>query len=68
MDYLFLPDFGASLHMLKVEIGGDTQSTDGTEPSHMHSVNDGNYQRGYEWRVMVEVKRRNPNITLYGLS
>ncbi len=27
LDYLFLPSFGASLHMLKVEIGGDTQST-----------------------------------------
>lgn len=30
LDYLFLPSFGASLHVLKVEIGGDTQSTDGT--------------------------------------
>jgi galactosylceramidase len=63
-----LPGFGASLHILKVEIGGDVQSTDGTEPSHMHSANDENYQRGYEWKVMVEAKRRNPNITLYGLS
>jgi galactosylceramidase len=68
MDYLFLPGFGASLHILKVEIGGDVQSTDGTEPSHMHSANDENYERGYEWKVMVEAKRRNPNITLYGLS
>jgi galactosylceramidase len=68
MDFLFLPGFGASLHILKVEIGGDVQSTDGTEPSHMHSANDENYQRGYEWKVMVEAKRRNPNIILYGLS
>ncbi len=68
MDYLFLPGFGASLHILKVEIGGDVQSTDGTEPSHMHSPDDENYERGYEWAVMVEAKRRNPNITLYGLS
>lgn len=68
MDYLFLPGFGASLHILKVEIGGDAQSTDGTEPSHMHSADDENYQRGYEWKIMVEAKRRNPNITLYGLS
>ena len=30
LDFLFLPRFGASLHMIKVEIGGDTQSTDGT--------------------------------------
>jgi galactosylceramidase len=68
MDYLFLPGFGASLHILKVEIGGDVQSTDGTEPSHMHTLNDENYERGYEWNVMVEAKKRNPNITLYGLS
>uniref|UniRef100_A0A8C8VMM6 Glycosyl hydrolase family 59 catalytic domain-containing protein n=1 Tax=Pelusios castaneus TaxID=367368 RepID=A0A8C8VMM6_9SAUR len=27
LDYLFLPNFGASLHILKVEIGGDGQST-----------------------------------------
>ncbi|TRY77581.1 hypothetical protein DNTS_007217 [Danionella cerebrum] len=27
LDYLFKPNFGASLHMLKVEIGGDAQTT-----------------------------------------
>jgi len=27
LDFLFKPNFGASLHILKVEIGGDTQST-----------------------------------------
>ena len=68
MDYLFRPGFGASLHILKVEIGGDVQSTDGTEGSHMHSADDENYARGYEWKLMVEAKRRNPNIILYGLS
>ena len=68
MDYLFLPGFGASLHILKVEIGGDTESGAGTEPSHMHSANDENYERGYEWKIMVEAKRRNPNITLVALS
>ncbi|CAF0942938.1 unnamed protein product [Adineta ricciae] len=68
MDYLFLPGFGASLHILKVEIGGDVQSTDGTEPSHMHTADDENYERGYEWMTMVEAKRRNPNIILYALS
>ncbi|XP_048342741.1 galactocerebrosidase-like [Sphaerodactylus townsendi] len=46
LDYLFKPNFGASLHILKVEIGGDAQSTDGTEPSHMHYENDENYFRG----------------------
>ena len=40
LDILFNKSFGASLHMLKVEIGGDSQSTDGSEPSHMHSIDD----------------------------
>ena len=31
LDYLFNVSFGASLHLLKLEIGGDGQSTDGTE-------------------------------------
>lgn len=28
------------MHILKVEIGGDSQSTEGTEASHMHTVDD----------------------------
>ncbi|XP_012708310.3 galactocerebrosidase isoform X2 [Fundulus heteroclitus] len=67
LDYLFKPNFGASLHILKVEIGGDAQTTDGTEPSHMHYENDENYFRGYEWWLMKEAKKRNPNITLIAL-
>ncbi|XP_063080175.1 galactocerebrosidase [Engraulis encrasicolus] len=67
LDYLFKPNFGASLHILKVEIGGDAQTTDGTEPSHMHYEDDENYFRGYEWWLMREAKKRNPNITLIGL-
>ena len=67
LDYLFKPNFGASLHILKVEIGGDAQSTDGTESSHMHESWDENYQRGYEWWLMTEAKKRNPNIKFYGL-
>ncbi|XP_069494036.1 galactocerebrosidase isoform X1 [Ambystoma mexicanum] len=67
LDYLFKPNFGASLHILKVEIGGDAQTTDGTEPSHMHYPDDQNYFRGYEWWLMKEAKKRNPNITLIGL-
>lgn len=53
LDFLFLPSFGASLHHLKVEIGGDGQSSEGVESSHQHSANDLNYSRGYEWRLMV---------------
>uniref|UniRef100_A0A803T6H6 Galactocerebrosidase n=1 Tax=Anolis carolinensis TaxID=28377 RepID=A0A803T6H6_ANOCA len=61
------PNFGAALQILKVEIGGDAQSTDGTEPSHMHYENDENYFRGYEWWLMKEAKKRNPDIKLIGL-
>ncbi|BFZ07672.1 hypothetical protein BsWGS_10710 [Bradybaena similaris] len=67
LDYLFLPQFGASLQILKVEIGGDVQSTDGTEASHMHNSWEENYERGYEWWLMQEAKKRNPDIKLYGL-
>ena len=42
LDYLFTPHYGASLQHLKVEIGGDVNSTDGVEPSHMHSRTDEN--------------------------
>jgi len=64
LDYLFKPQYGASLQHLKVEIGGDVNSTDGVEPSHMHSRTDENYNRGYEWWLMKEAKKRNPDIVL----
>lgn len=34
----------------------------------MHYENDENYFRGYEWWLMKEAKKRNPNITLIGKS
>ena len=64
LDYLFKPHYGASLQHLKVEIGGDVNSTDGVEPSHMHTRTDENYNRGYEWWLMKEAKKRNPGILL----
>jgi hypothetical protein len=69
-DYLFKPKFGASLQQIKVEIGGDINSTDGTEPSHAHTRNEFQkpqplfFQRGYEWLVLKEAKKRNPQIVL----
>lgn len=32
-------------------------STDGTESSHMHTADDQNYNRGYEWWLMTEAKK-----------
>lgn len=67
LDYLFRPGYGASLQHLKVEIGGDVNSTDGSEPSHMRSKDDHDYDRGYEWWLMKEAQKRNPHIILDSL-
>ena len=68
LDYLFKPNYGASMQILKVEIGADMDSTDGAESSHMHTRNDENYQRGYEWWLMEQAKARNPHIKLAALA
>ena len=64
LDYLFKPGYGAALQHLKVEIGADVNSTDGSEPSHMRSLADHDSTRGYEWWLMAEAHKRNPNIVL----
>ena len=64
LDYLFKPGYGAALQHLKVEIGADVNSTDGSEPSHMRTATDHDSTRGYEWWLMVEAHKRNPNIVL----
>lgn len=64
LDYLFRPNFGAGFQHLKVEIGGEVNSTDGIELTHMRSREDENYQRGYEWWLMKEAKKRNGDVIL----
>jgi len=69
LDYLFLPNFGAAMQVLKVEIGGDTISTCGSEPSHRHSRNEAaRFDRGWEWWLMKEAVKRNPSIRLGALA
>jgi galactosylceramidase len=68
LDFLFKTNYGANLQILKVEVGGDINSTDGCEPSHMHTRDNENYTRGYEWWLMEEAKKRNPNIELECLA
>ena len=69
LDYLFLPNFGASIAVLKLEIGGDTQSTVGTESSHQHSASESpNCRRGYEGWLAREARNRNPKIVIWSLS
>ena len=67
LDYLFKPGYGAALQHLKVEIGSDANSTDGSEPSHMRTPTDHDFIRGYEWWLMTEARKRNPKIILDSL-
>src|SRR6266498_3667435 len=67
LDYLFKPGYGAAMQILKLEIGGDTNSTSGAEPSHQHTRADLNCNRGYEWWLAEQAKARNPGIKLSAL-
>jgi galactosylceramidase len=68
LDFLFKPKFGAAFAHLKVELGGDVNSTDGTEPSHARTRAEFEhprpeyFERGYEWWLLREARRRNPAI------
>lgn len=67
LDYLFLPNYGAAQQILKVEIGGDTISTGGSEPSiQINSTDPIDCNRGYQWWLMEQARARNPNIILFG--
>src|SRR5689334_3931115 len=68
LDYLFKPGYGASDQILKIEIGGDTNSTSGAEPSIEHARGAVNCNVGYEFWLAEQAKTRNPNIKLYGLA
>jgi len=67
LDYLFKPGFGAAVQVLKIEIGGDANSTDGSEPSIEHVKGTVNCSVGYEFWIAEQAVARNPNIKLYGL-
>src|ERR1700677_191590 len=66
MDYLFKPGYGADLQILKVEIGGDTNSTDGSETSIEPTRGNVDCNTGYEWWLMEQAKALDPSIKLYG--
>src|SRR5690349_9498056 len=68
LDYLFKPNYGANIQHLKIELGGDVDSTAGAEASHMHTFDDLNLNRGYEWWLMQQAKLRNPNMTFGALA
>jgi hypothetical protein len=68
LDYLFLPHFGASLQMLKLEIGGGGFSSDGSEPSVEAVKSRLDCGAGYEFWLARQALARNPVIPLYGLQ
>jgi O-glycosyl hydrolase len=68
LDYLFKPGYGAAVQILKLEIGGDTNTTSGAEPSHEHTRGAVDCNRGYEWWLAAQAKARNPGIKLVGLT
>ena len=68
LDYLFKPNYGAAVQLLKLEIGGDANSTDGSEPTHQHVRGDINCNVGYEFWLGEQAVARNPNIKLVGAA
>lgn len=68
--FLFKPDFGASLQVLKCELGGDINSTEGTEPAYFRTRAEYEHprarylQRGYETWLMEKARALNPHIRL----
>ena len=68
LDYLFKPGYGASLQLLKLEIGGDANSSDGSEPSVEHTAGHVNCHAGYELSIASRAVALNPHLKLYGLQ
>jgi Glycosyl hydrolase family 59 len=68
LDYLFKPGYGASLQLLKLEIGGDGNSSDGAEPSVEHTAGNINCGAGYEFAIARQAVALNPDLKLYGLQ
>ncbi|WP_342331976.1 discoidin domain-containing protein [Pedobacter sp. FW305-3-2-15-E-R2A2] len=71
LDYLFKPGFGAGFTYLKTEIGGDGNTTCGSEPSFARTkaeMENPNFNRGYEYWLMREAVNRNPGIELDALE
>ena len=68
LDELFSPHRGAALQLLKVEIGGDANSSDGSEPSVEQRPGHLTCRVGYELWLARQAVRRDPAIRLYGLQ
>lgn len=68
LDLLFLPNYGASLQILKMPIGFDGNSDHSCWQANKRSAGDpGNYRRGYGGWLFQEAVKRNPDIKLAAL-
>ena len=71
LDLMFKPNFGMALTHLKVEIGGDNNSTAAVEPSFAHTreeMRNANFHRGGNFWLMKKARERNPGIELGALA
>lgn len=65
MELLFNPQKGAGLNHIKVEMGGDINSSSGTEPATMRTPDEKpNVLRGAGWQFTADAKQINPDITV----
>ena len=62
LDLLFKPNFGAGFTIIKNEIGSDSNTSSGTEPSHQRLETDAVTIRGVNFRICSEAKKINPAI------
>jgi galactosylceramidase len=71
LDLMFTPNFGMALTHLKVEVGGDNNSTAAVEPSFAHTWEEmatPNFRRGGNYWLMRQARDRNSGIELGSLA
>ena len=67
LDFLFKPKLGASLQLVKNEIGADSNSSSGTEPSHWRNQAETPVARGVNFWIASQAKLRNANMQFAAL-
>ncbi len=66
LDLLFKPNFGAGLSRMRNEIGGDINSSTGTEPSHQRTADEPPTARGVNFWIARQAKQLNPGMQFIG--
>ena len=71
LNLMFKPKFGMAITHLKVEVGGDNNSTSAVEPSFAHTreeMANPNFKRGGNYWLMRKARDLNPEIELGALA